>query len=205
MKIWGWMLTALCLLGTVACQPNARPDDGYDESLYQDGNRGYGYVTNRRPQGTNANPLGYSRQRGNEFRNATDGGALPGPDVYIDRNSLARQIAYLSTKLPDVSDAAVLVTASHVFIGVEGNNGARPSQKALYETRRTALSLTPRYYQVYVSGKPGFKKRLQEIGAKAMGTREKLTLTTQEINGLMQDLDQPPLRVRKKDPLKKVQ
>lgn len=159
-----WMLTS--------CTPAARPDDGYDESLYRQPDGAMEYVRNDRGhrQGKPFSMLGYSRQNGNEMYNATDGGSVPGPDVYIDRNVLARHIAFLTTKLPQVDDAAVLVTDDQVFIGVSGSEGT-PDEDTLYETKRTALSLTPRYFKIHVTGDPQLKGQIMNMGNHAGITR----------------------------------
>lgn len=162
---------------TVACnqlQRSDHPDEGYDESLYNENdNPQIGYVGNpvdrNPPNGRNYSKMGFSRQQGKELHNATDGGSVPGPDVYIDRNVLARQISFLTTKLPEVEDTTVVVTDDHVFIGLQGKKGS-VSDKTKYEAKRTALSLTPRYYKILVTSDSKMKQRLNDIGSKLKQT-----------------------------------
>ncbi|OYD07239.1 YhcN/YlaJ family sporulation lipoprotein [Paludifilum halophilum] len=178
MKRVALCLAAFLLIATVSCNSMGRldrPQDSYDESLYRKeqgavreflGNpRGH-----RRLQGKEYQPIGYSRQRqkGNQYYNATDGGGVPGPDVYIDREALARQIAHLTTQLPQVDDAAVVVTDDQVFVGVKGDK-KEVSDKTVYEARRTALSLTPRYYQIHVTKDPKLRQKLTRIGDRVRG------------------------------------
>ncbi|MFC4076108.1 YhcN/YlaJ family sporulation lipoprotein [Salinithrix halophila] len=181
-------ILAVLLLGSTACTPAERPDDGYDESLYRNDNRkGVDFIRQQRPQGRDYNQVGFGRQKGNELYNATDGGAVPGPDVYIDRNVLARQIAFLTTKLPRVEDCSVIVTDDQVLIGVKGN-GKRVSRKTLYEAKRTALSLTPRYYHVHVTGDPKLRNRINQIGQRTLGTPEKIGTQRKEMERLVDEM-----------------
>ncbi|PTX59075.1 sporulation lipoprotein YhcN/YlaJ [Melghirimyces profundicolus] len=178
-------------LALSACAPAERPNDGYDESLNPDTQNGaYDYVTNkgRRPRQNFYNEIGFSRQKGREYYNATDGGAVPGPDVYINRSALARQISSLSTRLPTVDDATVVVTDDKVFIGVKNNKG-NISDDTLYEVRRTAWSLTPRYYQVYVTKNDTIRKELMNIGRKAGNAQQNHRLNKEEMEDLVDRMD----------------
>lgn len=194
MKHGLYILVTLSLLAS-ACTPSAapeRPNDSYDESLYEDRDKNaLDYVTNRdkRPQHDHYNQIGFSRQKGKERYNATDGGAVPGPDVYINRSALARQISFLATKLPQVDDAIVVVTDDQVLVGVKGNQG-KISDKTLYEVRRTAWSLTPRYYQVYVSRDASIRNRLNRIGQHAGGSQEKIRMSREEMEDLIRQMNQ---------------
>ncbi|WP_309866087.1 YhcN/YlaJ family sporulation lipoprotein [Desmospora profundinema] len=174
----------VCLWMTTSCAPAARPDNGYNESLYREPEGAMEYVRDdRRFRGAQFDMIGYSRQTGNEMYNATDGGAVPGPDVYIDRNVLARHIAFLTTKLPQIDDAAVLVTDDQVLIGVTGREG-KPDEDTLYEAKRTALSLTPRYFKIHVTGDPEARSQIMNIGSQAGTARA--TLNGQEMEELLE-------------------
>lgn len=99
-----------------------------------------------------------------------------GPNIYVDRNALANHIGYLVTAFPQIKDATVLVTDDHVFVGVddgegkadaEGNDdakGKRMDSKTVDQVRKTALSVTPRYYEVHVTDDETMRERLTEIG-----------------------------------------
>lgn len=183
-------ILALCL-ALSACAPAERPNDGYDESLYPDPQGGaYDYLTNngRRPRGDRYNTIGFSHQKGNELYNATDGGAVPGPDVYINRTALARQISFLSTKLPSVDDATVLVTDDKIFIGVKNHN-KKILDDTLYEVRRTAWSLTPRYYQIYVTNDENTRKKLLRIGRRVGGSQQNIRMNKEEMEDLTDQMN----------------
>ncbi|PTM57677.1 YhcN/YlaJ family sporulation lipoprotein [Desmospora activa] len=192
-----FLLFALLWLVT-SCTPSARPDDGYDESLNKDGNNeALDFVSDgRRPQGKRFNMIGYSRQSGNELYNATDGGAVPGPDVYIDRTVLARQIAFLTNKLPKVDETAVLVTDDQVLIGVKGKE-EKPDENTLYEAKRTALSLTPRYFKINVTGDPEAREQIIRIGSQTGSTRERVKFNQQEMERLIERMDRTPLDLKR--------
>ncbi|EGK07833.1 hypothetical protein HMPREF9374_3553 [Desmospora sp. 8437] len=194
MKRWLYPLVALILFTSACNNPSARPErpnDSYDESLYENRDKNaLDYVTDRgrRPQHDRYNQIGFSRQTGNELYNATDGGAVPGPDVYINRSALARQISFLASKLPQVDDAIVVVTDDKVLIGVNADQG-KISDKTLYEVRRTAWSLTPRYYQVYVTRDAAIRNKLNRIGQHAGGTQEKMRMSREEMEDLVSRMD----------------
>lgn len=192
MKRWFFPVLAAFLF-TGACTPGTaeRPNDGYDESLYENRqNNALDYVTDggNRPRYSRYNQIGFSRQKGREVYNATDGGAVPGPDVYINRSALARQISFLSTKLPRVDDATVVVTDDKVLIGVKADNG-KISDKTLYEVRRTAWSLTPRYYKVYVTRDGAVRNELNRIGQQAGNSQEKTGMSRKRMEDLVDRMD----------------
>ncbi|WP_260471930.1 YhcN/YlaJ family sporulation lipoprotein [Bacillus sp. HMF5848] len=70
----------------------------------------------------------------------------------IDTEHTASVISELVTQLPNVNDASVLVTDEEALIAYDANTNNR------YETadqvKKTAMSVVPRYYHVYVSDNP---------------------------------------------------
>ena len=150
-----------------ACTPaDQQPGTDTDQSLFRDGNqdaRGpYDYVNQGTPRGNQTaaqNPIGYVRYQANN--NRQQGGQ--GPNIYVDRNNLARRIAYLITR-QGIKDASVLVTDDHVFVGINGDDPKKLDSATLRRIRQTALSVTPRYYRVRVVQDPASLRRINEVG-----------------------------------------
>ncbi|PRX40262.1 sporulation lipoprotein YhcN/YlaJ [Planifilum fimeticola] len=150
-----------------ACAPaGQRPEADTDQTLFRDRTDetpgAYDYVNREAPRGIRMgtqNPVGYIRyQKDNNQR----GGRAP--NIYVDRNNLARQIAYLVTNQRGIKDATVLVTDDHVFVGINGNQGKKLDYQTLRRIRQTALSVTPRYYRVHVVNENALLRRMNEVG-----------------------------------------
>ena len=74
----------------------------------------------------------------------------------VDKQKLARSISYLVINLPNVTDAATLVTDEEVFVAYTANVNNKLVER---QVRDTAQAGIPRFYQVYTSNK------LQDINA----------------------------------------
>lgn len=129
------------LLFTAACQQNAAENDSLtdegttpitvsDRNTENDTNSNYGYVRRQRNDGENQE----QRQEG-----------VP----YLDREALADSISRMASSLPNVEDTATLVTDKEVLISYK--TSAQDRSATADSVKRTALSVVPRYYHVYVS------------------------------------------------------
>ncbi|MFE4705265.1 YhcN/YlaJ family sporulation lipoprotein [Peribacillus simplex] len=67
----------------------------------------------------------------------------------IDREQLSDVISKLSVQIPNVNDAATLVTDEEVLVVYDTN--AKDRTETADQVKRTAMSVVPRYYHVYVS------------------------------------------------------
>jgi hypothetical protein len=76
---------------------------------------------------------------------------MPGYAVY-DRPLLAESISEMVAIIPDVEDAGVLVTSQHVLIAYKSNSDNRT--KVADQVKKTAMSVVPSYYDVYVADEP---------------------------------------------------
>lgn len=185
--IYRWALpVAGLMLFAAACAPTQTGDDNrYNDSIYQEGTTQEGgsrFIANRDGAMRNVpgvrapnvrqpdfnrsargqNEIGFVRYNQGDTR-TTDRGVRR-PDVTVDRNTLASQIGYLVTAYPQISDAVVLVTDDVVFVGVEDAEGKKLDAKTVDQVRRTALSVTPRYYRVRVTDDDHLLRRITEIG-----------------------------------------
>lgn len=77
----------------------------------------------------------------------------------IDREQIADIISSLSVQLPNVNDVATLVTDDEVLVGYKTNSKDR--FQTADQVKRTAISVVPRYYHVYVTDNPNMMKQLE--------------------------------------------
>ncbi|MDQ7861728.1 YhcN/YlaJ family sporulation lipoprotein [Peribacillus frigoritolerans] len=78
-----------------------------------------------------------------------DGRNISNKAASIDREQLSDVISKLSVQIPNVNDAATLVTDEEVLVVYDTNNKDRT--ETADQVKRTAMSVVPRYYHVYVS------------------------------------------------------
>lgn len=172
------LVSCIVISLAAACTPaNQQPGADTDQSLFRDRTNNtpsaYDYVNREVPRGIRMdtqNPVGYIRyqadnnQRGNRA-----------PNIYVDRNNLARQIAYLVTNQRGIKDATVLVSDDHVFVGINGKEGKTMDSSTLRRIRQTVLSVTPRYYKVRIVKDPSLLRRMNEVGTgRARGDLQRL-------------------------------
>ncbi|MEK4014192.1 YhcN/YlaJ family sporulation lipoprotein [Peribacillus sp. FSL M8-0224] len=78
-----------------------------------------------------------------------DGRNISNKAASIDREQLSDVISKLSVQIPNVNDAATLVTDEEVLVVYDTN--AKDRTETADQVKRTAMSVVPRYYHVYVS------------------------------------------------------
>lgn len=88
----------------------------------------------------------------------------------LNRERVADLISRLCTQLPNVNDVATLVTDDEVLIAYDTDTNNR------YETadqvKKTALSVVPRYYHVYVADNPRMIREIERYGRLDANTRD---------------------------------
>lgn len=144
--------------------------DRNENSMYQDDltKTRYGYDTrdpNREKEdrflGQGQNEIGYFRYDPSYYKNSQSGTADPG--IRIDRPTLAKYIAGLVADLPNVKESTVLVTDDHVFVGIVPK---KKNQKTVQEAKRTAESVTPRYFRIHVTDSKSLQSSINELGLR---------------------------------------
>lgn len=78
-----------------------------------------------------------------------DGRNISNKAASIDREQLSDVISKLSVQIPNVNDAVALVTDEEVLVVYDTN--AKDRTETADQVKRTAMSVVPRYYHVYVS------------------------------------------------------
>lgn len=106
--------------------------------------------------------VGYSSKQKNEVSNQQVG--------TINREKLAEMITDLTVKLPDVTNAATLVTDDEVFIVYRANT----TNEALVadQVYKTASSIVPRYYNVYISTDQKLISQIQGLQSGTLNDKE---------------------------------
>lgn len=106
--------------------------------------------------------VGYSYKQKNDVSTGQVGS--------INREKLAEMITDLTVKLPDVTNAATLVTDDEVFIVYRTNT----TDEALVadQVYKTALSIVPRYYKAYVSTDQKLISQIQGLKSGTLNDKE---------------------------------
>ncbi|MGN8232524.1 YhcN/YlaJ family sporulation lipoprotein [Priestia flexa] len=100
----------------------------------------------------------------------------------LDREEAADSISKLSSAIPNVNDVATLVTDEDVLIAYKTDTKDRNATAD--QVKRTAMSIMPRYYHVYVSDNPQHIQdieRFSEANTKAESVEESIHLTIKEM------------------------
>src|SRR5699024_2855879 len=74
---------------------------------------------------------------------------------------MADTISRLTVRLPKVYDASVLVTRQEVLIGYKTDTKKR--NESADQVKKTAMSVVPRYYHIYVTDSPNIIPDIQRF------------------------------------------
>jgi hypothetical protein len=137
--------------------------DGVEPSRVNSPNRYYN--EDNRQRNNDSNDFGFVRL--NES-NATDGGNSDTPT--IDREQLADIIGRLTVQLPDVNDAATLVTDDEVLVVYYTDSDNRI--QTADQVKRTAASTVPRYFHIYVSDNKALMQNVENFANLGTDSRD---------------------------------
>ncbi|MFX3625702.1 MAG: YhcN/YlaJ family sporulation lipoprotein [Ectobacillus sp.] len=124
--------------------------------------------------------IGYSRQQKRNTTNAANHVA------YVNRENLANIITDMEVRLPDVTDAATMVTDDEVFVVYRANT-TNP-QLVADQVQKTALSVVPRYYHVYVSNDQKLITQMEGLKSGRLNDKE----YAQTIDMLVREMKKNP-------------
>ncbi len=143
----GLLLLSACQINNAAeMKPqNAIPEDQGGSVLLSNKKDIYEQRSMNGKLDYNTTKLGYSRQQKNNLTSANDTSRV----AYVNRENLANIITDMEVKLPDVTDAATLVTDDEIFVSYRANT--TDPKLVADQVKKTALSVVPSYYHVYVS------------------------------------------------------
>jgi hypothetical protein len=163
-----FMAFGLCgLLTVTGCGANQTADrDIYDES----GNTIN--VNDERPDIYNTQNMGNKRKEFGYVRhqkNPINGRTNSDTGTTLDREKLADMISKLSSDLPNVNDAATLVTDEEVLVAYQTDSNDR--NLTADQVKRTAMSVVPRYYHVYVTDNTNLRQNVENFATVDSGSR----------------------------------
>ncbi|WP_171016610.1 YhcN/YlaJ family sporulation lipoprotein [Pseudalkalibacillus caeni] len=116
-----------------------------------------------------------------------DNTPVPKMDVaYLNRDRMADMISKLSLMNPHVNDSAVLVTDEEVLIGYKHNSDNR--NETADQVKKSALSVVPRYYHVYVSDENDIIPQIERY-SKASTVQDGID---EQINALIKTMKKSP-------------
>lgn len=150
------------LLSVIGCSKNSANRDVYEESgntvnvnnkrsdLYNEGgsrsirnvNNNYGFVRHQK------SPVMGDNTANHHY-------------TALNREQLANIISKYCTNIPNVNDVATLVTDQEVLIAY--HTDAKNRNLAADQVKRTAMSVVPRYYHVYVTDNKALMRDVQSL------------------------------------------
>ncbi|MFD2444500.1 YhcN/YlaJ family sporulation lipoprotein [Bacillus sp. CGMCC 1.16607] len=146
------------LFALTGCGANQMADrDIYEESGHTVN------VNNQRAEIYNKNmsnkseDFGYVRHQKNPVNGRTNSHKFSA----LDREKLADSISKLSSDLPNVHDVATLVTDEEVLIAYQTD--AKDRNLTADQVKKTAISVVPRFYHVYVTDNKNLIKNVENF------------------------------------------
>lgn len=154
------ILFCACTLSILlsACQNDTAREE--DKDIYQESgntinvNDQRADIYNKDPNGKINENFGYVRHqkspiKGEEMNNA----------AIIDREKLADTISKACTNLPNVEDAATLVTDEEVLVIYDADTDDR--NLTADQVNKTAMAFVPRWYRIYVSDNTNLRNTME--------------------------------------------
>jgi len=101
----------------------------------------------------------------------------------LNRENVADLISKLCTQLPNVYDVGTLVTDDTVFVVYKTDSTNR--FETAYQVKKTAISVVPRYYHVYVSDNPRMFQDIERFGRLDANSQNVDQVLQQTINEML--------------------
>ncbi|WP_134684153.1 YhcN/YlaJ family sporulation lipoprotein [Brevibacillus migulae] len=103
--------------------------------------------------------------------------------VYVDRDALARAVGNVTASVPNVRTSTVLVTDEEIFVGLmtRGTDTKATKNKA----RMNAMSVSPRYYKVYVTDNQRMISEMSRIASRTSNVNANTTQDQRSIDSLI--------------------
>ena len=104
----------------------------------------------------------------------------------LDREQAANIISKLSTDIPNVNDVSTLVTDQEVLIAY--NTDSKDRNLTADQVKKTAMSVVPRYYHVYVTDNKVLRRDVENLANVDSTSRNARNL----VNGLITQMKKSP-------------
>ncbi|MEC1500202.1 YhcN/YlaJ family sporulation lipoprotein [Bacillus sonorensis] len=162
------LLTGLLLVPLAGCQTalnDTEKNDIYDE----DGNTVHIADRNRQYNQNFRNDdrkgrFGYARHQATPVKNKDQ---MQAPK--INREEMAHIISSLTVQLPNIQDASALVTDEEALVVYR--TGSKQREETADQVKKTAASVVPRYYHIYVSDNPNLMQSVANFSSLGSNSR----------------------------------
>ncbi|MED4584175.1 YhcN/YlaJ family sporulation lipoprotein [Brevibacillus choshinensis] len=104
-------------------------------------------------------------------------------NVYVDRDALAQAVGNVTASCPGVQRSTVLVTDEEIFVGLHTKGG--DARTAKNQARMNAMSVSPRYYKVYVTDNQNDIQEIARVAARSSNLHTARTEDTTSIDTLI--------------------
>ncbi|WP_409290137.1 YhcN/YlaJ family sporulation lipoprotein [Peribacillus sp. SCS-37] len=176
-------LSALCLgllLILSACSSRGNLDNGNNDNPFKNTSRtnetkniNQNYNVDNHNNDKSSRDFGFVRLS----RTVVNGETVGSKDrIRLDREQLADIITRLAVQNPQIDEAATLVTDEEALIAYK--TGSENREEAADQVKRTAMSVLPRYFHVYVTDNPGLMQNIENFAD--------LNTHTDDINYMLQ-------------------
>lgn len=135
------------------------PVDGTMGSIYRDRHMTTAGVNQPIP------PIGFVKMDSTHVKGMTNAANR----VYVDRNALAHAVGAVTASMPEVRSSTVLVTDEEVFVGL--NTTGHDANAAKHKARMSAMSVSPRYYKVYVTDNQQMINEMTRVAHSSAGVK----------------------------------
>ncbi|WP_052737644.1 YhcN/YlaJ family sporulation lipoprotein [Bacillus sp. SA1-12] len=175
-----------------ACQYGAEEDAQF---LHESGNtinvqdRTDLYNEDGHPNGKDTNSANFGYVRHQKSGIPQDVAYTPTPGV--NREQTANTISSLIVQLPNIQDVATLVTDEEVLVAYRTNSENR--NDAADQVKKTALSVVPRYYHVYVSDDANMIQQIEAYSPLDSNSRDIDQILNKTIKQMLKSPQGKPL------------
>ncbi len=167
--------------GTMGTRAFDRANYRMNESIYRDvGIHAAG------AGGTTVNRIGYVKVDSNYIR--TNAQAVH--RVHVDRDALAQAVGNVTASVPGVNTSTVLVTDEEIFVGL--NTNGRDTHGTKSKARMNALSVSPRYYKVYVTDQQALIDEMTRVASRSSNVNVALPQDERSVDNLIRSFGGTP-------------
>lgn len=155
----------------------AFPDGTRNQSIYQNAGTRAGMGT-MGATGNGMPHMGYATTDRNVLRTTNNAN-----QVYVDRDALARAVGNVTASCPGVQRSTVLVTDEEIFVGL--NTNGQNAAEAKKQARMNAMSVSPRYYKVYVTDNARDIQEITRVASRTNNTMGVRSVDGDQLNSLI--------------------
>lgn len=155
----------------------AFPDGTRNQSIYQNAGTRTGMGT-MGATGNGMPHMGYATTDRNVLRATNNAN-----QVYVDRDALARAVGNVTASCPGVQRSTVLVTDEEIFVGL--NTNGQNAAEAKKQARMNAMSVSPRYYKVYVTDNARDIQEITRVASRTNNTMGVRSVDGNQLNSLI--------------------